>query len=398
MPPPAESRLDGRSLAPVLRGGPAPPEEAVYAESLLPLLHFGWSDLRVLREGRWKYIEAPRPELYDLRDDPGETRNLAASTPARAEALRRGLAALVSEERSIARSEAATASVPPELLEKLGALGYLGAGTSAATSTPGADPKDKIEEYKQVNRLVREGLRALRRGDHHGSATAFREVRGRGISSFEVRYYLGRALVGLRRWRDAAQEFEAALTHLPGYVAAWLALADCRLALGDPLAALAALRKGQEALPREPRLLEAEAGIHRRLAAPRNAVAALEKAIAIAPKDALLRVKVGEAWRDAGDLDRASSSLREAVRLDPAQASYWNSLGMVLGATGALPEAEAAFRAALEREPGNAQYAYNGGLVLLRQGKKDAAKPLFQKALELEPRFAEAGERLRELR
>ena len=42
-----------------------------FAESLVPLLHYGWSDLRAVRDGRWKYILAPRPELYDLERDPG---------------------------------------------------------------------------------------------------------------------------------------------------------------------------------------------------------------------------------------------------------------------------------------------------------------------------------------
>jgi hypothetical protein len=64
---PAGARLAGRSLAAVLRGGPQLPETATYAESLTPRLHYGWSDLRALREGRWKYILAPRPELYDLQ-------------------------------------------------------------------------------------------------------------------------------------------------------------------------------------------------------------------------------------------------------------------------------------------------------------------------------------------
>ena len=64
--PSVARRPSGRSVAGALRGGPTPPEEPTYAESLTPLLHFGWSDLRSLREGRFKYIQAPRPELYDL--------------------------------------------------------------------------------------------------------------------------------------------------------------------------------------------------------------------------------------------------------------------------------------------------------------------------------------------
>jgi arylsulfatase A-like enzyme/Flp pilus assembly protein TadD len=395
---PAGATLDGRSLADALRGGPPPAEAAAYAESLLPLLHFGWSDLRVLREGRWKYIEAPRPELYDLRDDPGETRNLAEREPLRSAALRGALAGLLAEERTKAREGPAAANVPPDLLEKLGALGYLGAGSAATTATPGADPKDRIGEYKVVNRLVREGLRALRRKDFGASAASFREVRGRGISSFEVHYYLGRALVGLGQPREAVAELEAAVGRLPGHTAAWLALAESRSAAGDPPRALADLRRAQQVLPRDPRLVEAEAHLLRRLGRTRETPAVYERAVALAPEDALLRVQLGEAWRDAGDFEKAVAALREAVRLDPAPASYWNSLGMALGAAGRITEAEGAFREAVERNAGDAQYAYNTGLALLRQGRKPEAKPFFERALALEPRFAEARARLRELR
>ena len=79
----------GRSFAPALRGG-AVSDEPSFAESLVPLLHYGWSDLRAVRDGRWKYILAPRPELYDLDRDPGELRNLVEGEPDRARAHARG--------------------------------------------------------------------------------------------------------------------------------------------------------------------------------------------------------------------------------------------------------------------------------------------------------------------
>src|SRR6185295_7024403 len=105
----APARLPGRSLAAVLRGGPQLPDTPAYAESLTPRLHYGWSDLRALREGRWKYILAPRPELYDLQEDPGETRNLAIGPSARADALRAQLVGLVARERAAPSPDAAGA-------------------------------------------------------------------------------------------------------------------------------------------------------------------------------------------------------------------------------------------------------------------------------------------------
>ncbi len=67
--PQERADLAGASLAPELRGEPHRNEPVVYAESLVPLLHFGWSDLRAIRRGKWKYIQAPRPELYDLESE-----------------------------------------------------------------------------------------------------------------------------------------------------------------------------------------------------------------------------------------------------------------------------------------------------------------------------------------
>ncbi|HUG52138.1 MAG TPA: tetratricopeptide repeat protein, partial [Vicinamibacteria bacterium] len=362
LPLPAGMTPSGRSLAAALRGEVSLAEDPTYAESLLPLLHFGWSDLRALREGRWKYVQAPRPELYDLQQDPGETRNLAGIQPARAEAMREALGRRMARERAVSEAAPGAAGVPPDLLEKLGALGYLGAGAPAHSSAPGADPKDKIEEFKVANRLIREGLIALRENDAPGSARRFRELLSRGIESFEVHYYLARALLRQGSFREAATHLEGALRYQPAYSAAHRALAEARVALGDRRGAIAALRRGREA----------------------------------APRDALLRIRLGELLRDQGEISAAAAVMREAVSLDPGPASYWNALGMVLGAAGELPEAEAAFRKAFEREDTSAQYAYNLGLVLERQGRPSEALPQYRRALELEPGFRAARERLRQ--
>ena len=397
VPRPPGLKLRGRSLAGALRGKERPVEAASYAEALLPLLHYGWSDLRSLREGRWKYIEAPRPELYDLEQDPGETKDRATAEPARAEALRSALARQIEEERKATPAPPGAAGVPPDLLEKLGALGYLGAGAPREGPGTGADPKDKIEEFKVLNRLVREGLTRLRAGDPKGAVASLSELERRGISSFEVHYYLGRALVALGKPREAAPHFEKAIERLPGFSAAYLALADCRIATKDLNGALEAVRHGETASPKDPRLFEREAQLLKRLGRAQEAVLPYESAITLAPKDALLRVQLGELHRDLGNLPKAVTLLREAVQLDPSVASYWNSLGMVLGATVQMPEAEKAFREALSRDPRDPQYAYNLGLALQRQGRSKEAAELFRRVLSLDPRFQPARARLAEL-
>ncbi len=112
-----------------------------YGESEYPR-RFGWSPLRVLRDGRFTLIEAPRPELYDLERDPFEERNLYLERRATADAMRARLATLAA---SAAPAAAASSEpVPADLRERLAALGY--AGTAAASApSPGVtlpDPKD----------------------------------------------------------------------------------------------------------------------------------------------------------------------------------------------------------------------------------------------------------------
>jgi choline-sulfatase len=390
--------VSGRSLRSAL-GGARIEDEPTFAESLVPLIHYGWSDLRAVRDGRWKYILAPRPELYDLARDSGELHNLADREPQRARAFRSAIEQrLRTEQAALRGASAGTASVPPDLLEKLGALGYVSGAGSSVSKHSGADPKDKIGEYQILNTLMREGLIGLREGRFAVSLARFQTLFDRGIDSFEAHYYAARALVGLKRWREAAVHFEGAVQKLPAYTAAYLGLADALLAEGKTDLALDAVRRGQKASPDDPRLAEREGDISRRVGDTAEAMRAYERVATMAPADALVRVKLGELYRDMGRPADAARLLRDAVRLDPATASYWNSLGMVLGGSGDLAGAEQAFREAVARDEANAQYAYNLGLAMVRQNKRSEASAAFRRALDLDPRFDAARQRLAELR
>jgi arylsulfatase A-like enzyme len=358
--------LAGRSLAPFLRGVSAPPDEApAFAESLTPRIHYGWSDLRSIRDGRWKFVLAPRSELYDLSRDPGEQRNLVDAEPARARALRTALEERVRTEDPAAAARAAKAGdVPIELVERLGALGYVSGGAAPDRASAGADPKDKLEDYKLLNALLHEGLLRLRDRDYRGAADRFRTLSSRGIDSFESHYYFGQALVGLTRWRDAAAEFERAIPRLPGFAASYLMLADCRVATSDRRGAIDALRRGARAVPADPRLSR----------------------------------RLGELHRDNGDLREALAAFRDAIARDPGEPSQWNSVGMIVGASEKFDEAENAFREAIRLDPKEARYTFNLGLTLERAKRTDEAAALFRKTLELNPAFAAARERLEHLK
>jgi choline-sulfatase len=137
---------DGKSLRGLMTGRSGTPEHEAYAESLYPR-RFGWSPLRSLRDGRYKLIDAPRRELYDLQRDPFETRNLYDERRPLADALAVRLATLAGDDRPAPAGRLSGA--PAELQQRLAALGYVaGASTGRGTAIDRLpDPKDCIGRF-----------------------------------------------------------------------------------------------------------------------------------------------------------------------------------------------------------------------------------------------------------
>ncbi len=393
--PPAHADFTGTSLASALRGEPSRRDPVVYAESLVPLLHFGWSDLRAIRRGKWKYIQAPRQELYDLEADPMEIRNLADSQPELAKGMRGALGEELDRERAVDATEASP--LPQDLLDKLGALGYVGSGAPVASSSPGADPKDKIDEFRVANELIRDGIRLLHEKDYAGSVERYRKLLELEIESFEIHFNLARGFLALEQYSEAELHFAEAAKRLPSQREAWEGLSQSRAATGNLEGALSAIEEAQARFQNDAGLLQNEGALLVRMGRLEEARKAYEAAVTLAPKDALLHARYGELLRGMGRIEESIARLREATELDPDEGSYWNSLGMTLGGNARMPEAEAAFRKAVELESDNPRYAFNLGLILVRQNRPEEARPYFETAVRLDPRFDEARRFLSEI-
>ncbi|HJQ97580.1 MAG TPA: sulfatase-like hydrolase/transferase, partial [Candidatus Polarisedimenticolaceae bacterium] len=131
---------DGRSLAPVLRGGAAPPARDVEMESFFPLFSYGWAPLRALVRGPLKLIDAPKGELYDLSKDPAEAKNVRMARRNEANDLFRALSTRVEGDAPV--PEAMDPSLA-EHAQRIASLGYVG-GSTANPNEEAIDPKDGI--------------------------------------------------------------------------------------------------------------------------------------------------------------------------------------------------------------------------------------------------------------
>jgi arylsulfatase A-like enzyme len=134
----------GVSLVELMRGHRHDLNLEAYAESLYPA-RLGWSSLRALRDGRYKVIDAPRPELYDLARDPFEEQNLYGERGALAEAMTRRVRALDGAGPQAPGDGDAKPAVSADLRERLGALGYIASANRAPRHREDRpDPKDCI--------------------------------------------------------------------------------------------------------------------------------------------------------------------------------------------------------------------------------------------------------------
>ncbi len=135
-------RHDGESLL----KKPVDPDRAVYVETLAPKLNHGWSPLYALRRHHDKYIDAPTPEYYDLKSDPGELHNLWAGNQSETDVLASRLAAQVESFDRVEPIEGAEVGLDREAIEKLAALGYV-RGRAVEEGESLLDPKDMIVQW-----------------------------------------------------------------------------------------------------------------------------------------------------------------------------------------------------------------------------------------------------------
>lgn len=386
--------LPGRSLAPALRAPSGPDTDiGAYAETLFPRLHFDCADLRSIRIGGWKYIEAPRRELYDLTRDPGERNNLFAAEGRRAASLRSRLLDTLGDSPESAVVGVANPALDPETLRRLASLGYV----SGSGGGGRADPKDEVANFQAYTRRVRGAFEAYDRGNLPAAVAGFQAAIATGRAAFDVYYYLGAAYLRQGRPAQAIEPLRAAIRKLPTYAPSYIDLAKAHLALNQYDAAAAILREGLSRDPDNFQFHSHLAFVARARRDPVVARAEYERARALEPGDFDVRMNLSSVYRDAGEVARAIAEVEAALALRPGDADAHNQRGMLLGGAGRFPDAAAAFERAARLAPGNAQVWFNLGLARYRAGDRKASTDALRRALAIKPDFGDARTLLAEI-
>jgi choline-sulfatase len=377
--PPA---VQGRSLLPLARG--ARLDLVALSETWYPRHHYGWSELTAIRDGRYTLIAAPRRELYDTQTDPGETHDLAASNPARADALERALHDFVAR-TSARRTAPAPRPVDPDVEERLRALGYVGGSISPRTQEdrPRGDPKDKIELYNLLKLAGDDSVE----GRIDEAVGKVREALAADPEIVEGYTMLGNLHTKAKREGEALAAYQKALALDPENQGAAFNLALAYKSAGRLADAEAGFQRVLGLNPRDPKSEWQLADIWMQRGEFAKAEAELKHALTGQVERPAFLTKLAECDIELERYDEGERHLREALQSKPDQPLAHYDLGLIHEARGAPAKAMAEYEAELTGNPKTYRTHFNLAKLLAADGRRAEALRHFEQAVEANPDF-----------
>ena len=369
--------LQGIDLTDCIHGGDEPPDDRfLYSVSWSPA-KIGCCPLRGLRQREWRYIWSLRPELYNLKQDPGETNNVFADNPSIAQRLDhelKDILALAKQSR-VGDGEGAPAQ-DQQTLERLQSLGYVGGGEVESLSEIKEgmnDPKDYVRvlnqytmamTYKSENRLedakaecfkimaaeprmlhahLLLGEIATTQGDVANAIKHYDDVLTIAAAATQpdtLRYEITVAHTNLGQLSFNNGEFSRAKGHFksvleidPADVDAQMGLAELYAKEGDTLQATTAFEAILASNPRHIDALYELGKLHLVQSDPAQARSYLEKVLAIDPKHPKAHRRLAKALEQQGNVREAVERLKQGLRLRPDSIGVNNDLAWLLATT-----------------------------------------------------------------
>ena len=281
-----------------------------------------------------KYIDAPRPELYDLEKDPKESTNIYPQRRALGGQMRARLHSLEQRLSAAASSARAPAEIDPDTRDRLASLGYVGTFVSSGTEKRSelADPKDKIELFNLITHA-----RDLSRHDKNSddAIKSLLEVIRQDPKVIDAWFMLGNEYYSKRQFTQAIDSYKQALALKSDYDLVVINMANAYRQLG----------KDEEALVGYRRFMELD------------------------PRNAQIRYEAAQILIDGGKLADARAQLEEALKLQPSMAAARNALGIIALKSGDTAQAEREIRSAIDLKADVRLAHFNLALLAEQRGR-----------------------------
>jgi choline-sulfatase len=299
--------VDGIDLWPAFSRVPLAQRE-LYAESFAPLVEFGWAPLRAVRSGAWKLIAAPKPELFDIANDPGEQVNTIATQATVATPLLTRVNRYSTDDLNANGSPGGG-----DAAERLRALGYSSSThNSQSPMNNRPDPKDRRDAAARIAQVTS--------GELSGPAllAALEGIVRDDPRNGQAQLRLGYARLAAGDCARAEPAFHAAAAAGLPTADVHLGLATCLGQRGDLAGAERALAEARRIEPDNPSVI-ANLGLLQ--AAKGDLAAAIQsftRALAVDPGLDEARFRLAVAYAQAGRRSEAASTARDLLaRLPP---------------------------------------------------------------------------------
>jgi arylsulfatase A-like enzyme/Flp pilus assembly protein TadD len=328
--------IQGTSLVPALSGKDVPTTYS-YAETLYPKMNMGWAELRAIRTSRWKYIKAPKSELYDLEQDPDEATNVIDRHPAEVQQLEKELHAA-----GKASEKVQTNLLDEKTMSQLQSLGYLSGFSSREyeLTGKGVDPKERVAVLKTLQDAVslESGLSRARRIE------LLRQALTEDSANPSLYYHLGAELEKAGRFDDALKLYQSGLDK--------------------------GIRSG--------RLHSRIADLYLRQGKKDEAIAAYEKAAQFNPSDVESQSNLATAYLEKGRPADAERVYKWILATGEQYAPAYNGLGLIAIGSRNMPVARENFEKAVQLDPDLVEAQLNLGLIYKMMGANTRARECFE--------------------
>jgi len=206
---PVPSQMQGQSLTRIARGGVA--EQPIYSRSDFPAQAYGLSPVESWRAGKFLYIRAPKPELYDLSTDPAAALNLAQTSKATLETM---AAQLTAFNQHFKAGAGQSTQLTSSEMQKLASLGYVGVQkptTSVNAAATGIDPKDTIAAINKIS----EAAEFLEAGKPSKAQVMLEGAIAGFTNMYLAQYVMGTALAQQQKYPQAIPYLHRAIELQP---------------------------------------------------------------------------------------------------------------------------------------------------------------------------------------
>jgi choline-sulfatase len=356
-------------------------DRELYAETNYPRVA-GWSPQRSLISRTWKLVRSSPLELYDIEQDPGETKSVAEERAA----IARAMAIRIGDLDSTGRSGAAAPS--PEVQERLRSLGYVAASPSAPVAADAPNPAREIAAWGEFE----EALTDLSSGRHERALPRLARLAARYPSAQVFQKSYAQVLLDSNRAGDALRAFRTLAAKWPADAPLLHDLAVAARAAGQPGEAV---RAEQAALAVDPKYPAAHNGLgllHADAGRAADAAVSFAKATELEPSNPSYWTNLGNAARERGDGGRATDAYQRALAVDGSWPDAANGFGVMLVQGGRAAEAVPWFEKALARSPTFIEAQLNLGIALQQTGQADRAKIQYRKVLTAPKQYRQQRE------